>query len=280
MPVETLREKYLKYHNALKDGEQFQSEDDLKRYVMNRIRAKYQSRSPAKPHTIIPIGMDQIRANQDGDKYSSLFVIDSTKKLRRVAFNGQVCDELRDIQLYYPYKDVPLAEFSKSRDFLADDRSDFSNLIDKKLDPMKVIELSGAVKLTLKKILEASERDLKQTILSKVDDRGWPFKTDWRAIHGHIQNLSSKEDEKTGTNSGWLSIVDNSISVSKDIFDSEGNKISKNIRVWVSPFTTANLTKYSEAWILGTLSQNPKTKEITMNGYTIIPTFINPMEDE
>jgi len=280
MPIETLKDTHDKYHSVLKEDPQFKDEKTLERYIMNRIRAKYQTRSPAIPRKIIPIGMDQVRKSKNGgDIYSALYVIDGKMKLRRVGFNGDICDELRDIQLFYPYQNVPLAEFSKSNDFLADDRSDFSNLVDKKLDPMKVIELSGATKLTLKDILTASERDLKQNILSRVDDRGWPIKTDWRAVHGHIQNISTKTDEKEGTASGWLSIVDNSIDISKDIFDSEGNKISKSIRAWICPYTATNLTRYSEAWILGTLSQNQKSGEITMNGFCIIPTLINPMEE-
>jgi len=276
--IKLLENEYKKLHDALKEEESFQDPEHLERFIQRHIRAKYQSRSPAIPRKIIPVGMDQIRKNKDGDLYSSLFVIDETKKLRRVAFNGDICEQMRDIQMWYPYKDVPLAEYSKSNDFLADDRADFSNMLDSKLDPMKILSITNCKKLTLKDILTADERELRETILSRVDDRGWPIKSDWRAIHGKVENMKYSTDDKENTNSGWLRITDGSIPVSRELFDNEGNTISKDMRIWVSPLTAPNLTQYSEAWVLGTLGQNPNSKEITMNGFCIVPTFIWNLE--
>jgi len=276
-----LEKDYTKFYEAIKDEPEFEDPEELKRYLELMMRAKFQSRPPTKPRQIIPIGMDQIRkAKKSGDIYSSLYVIDIKKDLRRITFNADVCDKLHDIQLFYPYKDVELTEYSKSNDFLADDRSDFSKFVDKKLDIESVLELTKAKKLTLSEILTTTDKRKIKENLSKVDDQGWSIKTDWRAIHGMVENIKLSEEDTDGTNSGWLSLTDNSINVSKELFDKKGVKIRKNIRVWTSPLVAGNITKYSECWILGPLGQNPKTGEITMNGFCVLLTRKSPIDEE
>jgi hypothetical protein len=270
----TEKVEYLK-----RDPEQFPNDEIIDSYLRCRFRAKYLQRALPKPRTIIPIGMDQIKKSpSSGSLYSSLYVIDQTKKFRRISFSGDICKKLKDIQLYYPVKDVNLLD-TRSDDLIADERSDFSNIIDNKIDPNKIIQLTEAKLLTLSDILTAEDTSLHTSILSRVDDKGYPIKTDWRAVKGNVQSIKSAWDEKDNSNNGTMVLTDDTIEISKKLFNKDGTPLRQNIRVWVSPLVVSGIPQYSEVISIGPLTQNNKTLEISMTGCCVIPTKIVQIGD-
>jgi len=279
MKIEKLKAVFEKFYDALQKDPAFLSgdgeliEDELYDYIILRMRGMYTIRQPVKTHDIIPIGMDQVRLTKKKSRRSSLFVIDRKKELRQISFMGDACDLLSEISLYYKYNDVPLVEMN-SGDLMADDRTSFDDFKETQLvdNPESVVQLSGAKKIVINDLYNASERKLKETLLSTKDKNNWTVQTDWRAIYGQTVRVRQGTNEDEGTNWASFRIIDKSIP-HDEIINENGDVIQPGIMVYTSPHVINDLPDGSKVWVLGPMNQSEKTKAFSMNGFCVISVF-------
>ncbi len=274
--------EFTQLFEALEKDEGFMNEsgelieNELNEYLILRLRGKYEIRQPVKSHDIIPVGMDKISETKQKVIRSSLYVIDKDRELKRISLSGNNCDLLADVQLFYKYNDVSLAEMSNSPDMMADERTEFENMEETPLlnEPEKVVQLTKAKKLVLSDIYNTNERDLAKKILSKVNQNNYTVQTDWRAIYGQVTNVRHGVDETNGTNWASFRLIDKTIP-DEEVVDSEGNVIQAGIVVYTSPHVIGDLTDYSKVWVLGPLSKSKKGN-ISMNGFCVITVWTSP----
>lgn len=284
MKQKILESEFEKLYEELENDEGFKDEDgdtltkELLDYIILRLKGAYEFRQPVNSYDVIPVGMDQIGEDRNGIRRTSIYAIDREKKLRRISFAGDVCDEIADIQLLYKYSDVPLVEMSKSGDLMADERTVFGEMEETPLvnDPTKVIKLTGAKKIVLNDIYSSSERTLAKKILSETNKDGWSIKTDWRAILGVVTKVRHGSEEDKGTNWASLTVIDKTIP-NEEIVNEQGDVVQPGIRCYCSPFVLNDLPNNSRAWVLGPISKSKKSGNVTMNAYCIIPVWEAPI---
>jgi hypothetical protein len=268
--VQAEYEEFFKDPFVQKDP-QFTSDEQRHRWASGAFWNRNMSRRPVSPMTLIPIGVDAIKKNKtSGYPQTSLFVLDTKGKLRRMSLTGDVCFKTKQINFFHMYKDVKVSEFKDSGDLGADDRTVFENPIPIDMSPVDIIEQLGIEKVPLNDV---------QNHLSAKDSTGYANKKDWKCVHGFVgfSKQVSYEEGEYGESGRILvsSGDDENVSVSAD-----GDVLSSQLNCWASP-TLQNYPKESECYFLGTLTEGKrKTKDgreentISMNCYCIVPIIV------
>lgn len=262
--IKTLEQDYEEIFNDdfVQKDEQFKDDEDRRTYVLGRLHTTYISRPKVEAYNVIPIGADSIRRYKSGLN-SSLFVLDKTGKIVRVALLGDITGITKEVAYFHMYKDVKLGSFRDSGDLIADDRAKFEEPIPIDMKPESLLE---TLKLKPVSIAEAGDH------LSRLDEKGYPIKNDWKCIRGIIQ-YSREGTRDDGGEWGQYFISD--MSVGLNAVTEEGN-IVRGMTAWIAP-NLMNYMRYSDCYFLGTLAETKRrddTTEIQMNCYCIIPIHV------
>jgi hypothetical protein len=250
---------------------QFTSDEQRHRWASGAFWNRNMSRRPAVPTTIVPIGVDSIKNNKTtGFPQTSLFVLDTRGKLRRISMTGDICFKTKQINFFNMYKDVKLSEFKDSSDFGADDRAKFENPAPVDINPVDIID---QLKIERVPISDAHNH------LSKVGSDGYANKNDWKCIHGFV-GYSKQTSYEEGDYGEWGKIIVSSGEEEKTAVNAAGEIVNAGFNCWTSP-TLQNYPKDSECYFLGPIVEGKrKTKDgreeitIAMNCYCIIPIIV------
>jgi len=272
---EELEKEYIEFFNDkfVQEDESFIDDASRHDYTLMRTLAQFKKRPPVSPHSVIPIGVDSVRKDQTtGIKRTSLFVLDSKSgKNRRLSLQGDICDVVKDISFNCLYENVMLSKFRDSNDLSADDRAVFKNPISIDTKAEDLVESLGLKTVNIKEAQDDENH-------SRVDAKGWPIKTDWYAIRGIIRSIRrSKEDAESEW--GSYKIFDRTVDpTAEPTIDAKGNKHYPGMSLWIAPMLM-QYPVYSDCIFLGTIGKNPKTNEVSMNCYSVLPIHVEHEEE-
>ena len=275
LKIDDVKKEYEKKFKSdfIQNDPQFEDDEMRHQYACGTFWSDYMTKPKVTPTTIIPIGVSTIgKGKNTGLPYCSMYFLDSTQKLRRCSFNGDVAFKTKEVSYWSLYKDVKLKVFSESNDYGADDRANFEDPNPLDLDKKSIID---KLKIKLIKTTEAKNNE------AKKDSTGYTDPLDWRAIKAYIkyESKTEYEDGEYGEN-GRYSVAEGDIgagTVSED-----GTVNPTTFSVSVSP-TLMNYPKNSDCYFLGPIRsyESKKTKEkiFTMDCFCVIPVIVAPEAD-
>jgi len=256
-------------------SDEFADDEDRHQYLFGVFNKNYLMRPPAEPNTIIPIGLDQVRTSRKGKIYSSIYVMDSKGKLKRVAINGEIADPLTsNLNLFHKYEDIKLGRFGDDGDYIADDRTKFESPIKIKATPKALMKKLEIPSTTINDALDN---------LSKVGSDGFVVNTDWRHIRGWIKGNGSKNTEDPYNEKGAYRLVDNSIDTEEEKVRPDGTIIPPGMTLWISPkMMNYPADSYVDAY--GPISEGKdkngkSTGDVSMSCCVIVPVHAPPIEE-
>jgi len=263
--LEELQKEVIQKYNASKffQSDQTKSLEEKLVFVAKTIKGDYFNLIPYNPYNVVPTGFGPVRVTKAGTKRGDIHVWTKEKDkdvLRSISITDSDLEKLNQIQLNNFYKEVKLGKFS-SGDFSADHRTQFQNPSAINMSSLQIFEKLGIKRC---KISEALSNIAKE-------ENKFTVSTDMRIIRGIIiKHAKGVKKTDAGVDKEWAyyDIFDNSLE--SEITDPDGTVVNPIFRVWVHPLWMIYENDNQIDFVGPITSYN---KGVSMNGYTLIPTY-------
>ena len=277
LDFEAVKEMYIKKYFSepfVQEDPQFKTDAERHHYATLCLKNENLSRPPAKPMTIIPIGVDVIRKKKgEQTPITSLFFLNTNGDFKRAVMIGDVSFKTKSINFFNLYKDVAVGE-TKDGGYIMDDRANFDQHEAVDFKPEDIIKQLGIKMTTI--------ADAPNNLSRKKSADGYIDRLDWKCIRGIINFFSSSDFQSSERGEGGrITITDLSVKLEEPTVTQDGRIIQPGFTCWTAP-ALQTYPKNSECYFLGTISEG-KTKDgsvqYSMQCYSIIPIIVPPSRE-
>jgi hypothetical protein len=204
----------------IQHDDQFKTDEERHRYAIATLWARYVGRPPLFTTKLIPIGLSPKQTSKKGSEFANLFAITPDGKLHRVLFQGELAQQLSQVNLFCGYE-VKLGRFKGSEDFICDVRSKWENPLTLEKSPEEIMALVVPKKLQISRLADFP---------SKMRADGYVDNLDWRGTRGLIWR---KNDGVRKDGSKWQNYVIGDQDTKEPRITKDGTVLPVGFTVWV-----------------------------------------------